>query len=79
MTKTKKTVSQPIAARAVAIHGKHFAQGEPIKGVPQEEIDSCVRLGSVVDSDSDEGQAAQLEGEQMAEAAAAAEEAAKKG
>lgn len=70
-TKTKK-VSAPIAARAIAIDGVHFAQGDVIKGVPQEEIDSCIRLGSVVDEASEEGQAAQLEAEQRAAAETAA-------
>ena len=63
---TKKKVSTPIAARAIAIDGVHFAQGEEIKGVSQDEVDSCIRLGSVVDADSDEGEAAQLEAEQRA-------------
>lgn len=76
MTTKKKVVSAPIAARAIAIDGKHFAQGEEIKGVPQEEVDSCIRLGSVVDVSSEEGEAALLEAEQRAAAEAAA---AKKG
>ena len=75
MMKAKK-VSAPIAARAIAIDGVHFAQGEEIKGVPQDEVDSCIRLGSVVDVSSEEGEAALLEAEQRAAAEAAA---AKKG
>lgn len=78
MSKKQETVKYPIAARAIAINGKHFAQGEDIKDVPQEEIDSCIRLGSVVDADSPEGEAARLEGEQIAEAAAKAAASAKK-
>lgn len=78
MSKTKQPLSNPIAARAIAIDGTHFAQGEQIKGVPQDEIDSCIRLGSVVDEASDEGQAALLEAKQTASAAAAAEAPAKK-
>lgn len=68
MSKPKVPLSNPIAARAIAIDGKHFSQGETIKGVPQDEIDSCIRLGSVVDAESNEGQAALLEGEQRAAA-----------
>lgn len=79
MNKPKKQISDPIAARAIAIDGTHFAQGEKIKDVPQSEIDSCIRLGSVVSADSSEGQAALLEAEQRAEAAAATEAPAKKG
>jgi hypothetical protein len=71
MTKAKK-VSAPIAARAIAIDGTHFAQGEEIKGVSQDEVDSCIRLGSVVDVSSEEGEAALLEAEQRAAAEAAA-------
>jgi hypothetical protein len=78
MSKTEDKIVVPVAARAIAIAGKHFAQGEAIKGVPQEEIDSCVRLGSVVEAGSDEGKAAILEGEQMAAAAAEAAAPAKK-
>jgi hypothetical protein len=76
MTEKSKKVSKPIAARAIAIDGKHFAQGEAIDGVSQDEIDTCIRLGSVVDAGSEEGKAASLEAERAAEAAAAA---AKKG
>jgi hypothetical protein len=79
MAKKQETLSNPVAARAIAINGKHFAQGEDIKDVPQEEIDSCVRLGCVVDANSVEGEAAILEGEQIAKAAADAAAPAKKG
>ncbi len=72
MAKKQEQVRTPVAARAIAINGKHFAQGEEIKDVPQDEIDSCIRLGCVVDADSFEGEAAILEGDQIAAAAASA-------
>lgn len=78
MSKTEEKIVAPVAARAIAIAGVHFAQGQQIKGVPQEEIDSCVRLGSVVAYDTPEGQAAVMEGEQIAAAAAEAAAPAKK-
>ena len=67
MSKTK--VTAPIAARPIAIDGKHFAQGEKITGVDQSDIETCIRLGSVVDANSDEGAAAILEAEAREEAA----------
>lgn len=68
---TKTVVAALIAARAIAIEGKHFAQGEEISGVDAKEVETCVRLGSVVDAASEEGKAALLEAEKAAEAAKA--------
>lgn len=66
---SKTEIKKPIAARAIAIEGKHFAQGEAITGVDPKEVETCVRLGSVVDAASPEGEAALLEAEKAAEAA----------
>lgn len=67
----KAKVTAPIAARNIAIDGKHFAQGEAIKGVDQADIDTCIRLGSVVDAASEEGESAKLEAYAREEAATA--------
>lgn len=40
--------SGPVAARDVAIDGQHFARGEAVTGVDEEELAKAIRLGAVV-------------------------------
>lgn len=44
----------PFAARDVAIDGQHFARGEEVTGVDDEELAKAIRLGAVVIAQPDE-------------------------
>ncbi len=59
----KKTIAAgvPVAARPIAIEGKHFDEGEPVTGVSEEQLKIAKRLGRVIDGPAPGADAADAE------------------